>query len=213
MRSKVQLIVGVLLGCLLSAAWTSLSHERATAAVESAPAAAHEHAESDNEELAAMYDADQADRRPMMQGDWPTDRWTIGRLLARDVLRQARLMTLYKGGALCTGNDYYHAAMILQHSQRPDGFLLAHEFCVVAIAKGNKRALWLAAATEDRFLMNIKRPQRFGTQYCTVADGPMALYRVEPGVTDALRKELHVPSLAEGKELEAKFQKLYPGKR
>jgi hypothetical protein len=213
MRSKAQLMVGVLLGCLVSVAWTSFSHDQATAADQSASAAAKEHPEPDNEELAAMYDADQGDRKPMMQGAWPSDWWSIGRLIARDVLRQARLMTLYKEGALRTGNDYYHAAMILQHSQRPDGFLLAHEFCVVSIAKGNKRALWLAAATEDRFLMNIKRPQRFGTQYCTVADGPMALYRMEPGVTDALRKELHVPSLAEGKQLEAEFQKLYPSKR
>ena len=122
-------------------------------------------------------------------------------------------MTLYKTGALRTGNDYYHAAMILQHSQRPDDFLLAHEFCIVAVAKGNRRALWLAAATEDRFLMNIKRPQRFGTQYRSVGDGPMTLYRMGSGVTDELRTELKVPTLAEAKIQEAKFQELLRGKR
>ena len=122
-------------------------------------------------------------------------------------------MTLYKTGALRTGNDYYHAAMILQHSQRPDDFLLAHEFCIVAVAKGNRRALWLAAATEDRFLMNIKRPQRFGTQYRSVGDAPLALYQMGSGVTDALRAELKVPTLAEAKIQEAKFQELLRGKR
>jgi hypothetical protein len=48
---------------------------------------------------------------------------------------------------------------------RPDDYLLAHELCVVAIGKGEKRARWLAAASEDRFLMALKRPQRFATQY------------------------------------------------
>src|SRR5262249_23106860 len=68
---------------------------------------------------------------------------------------------------------------------------------IVAIAKGEENAKWLAAATEDRFLMNIGRPQRFATQYRS--DGPNAefkLYTVGPGVTDELRRALNVPTLA-----------------
>ena len=64
------------------------------------------------------------------------------------------------------------APMVLQHASRPEDYLLAHEFCVVALAKGEKSARWLAAATEDRFLMNLKRPQRFGTQYFSSGPEP-----------------------------------------
>ena len=98
--------------------------------------------------------------------------------------------------------------MILQHGDVAEDYLLAHEFCVVAISKGDKRAKWLAAASEDRFLMNIDRPQRFATQFR--CDGPNCefhLYKLDAGVTDELRKVLDVPSLAEAKAREAKMNK------
>ena len=43
--------------------------------------------------------------------------------------------------------------MILQHGGEPEDYLLAHELCVVAIGRGEERAKWLAAASEDRFIM------------------------------------------------------------
>ena len=86
MRSKAQLIVGVLLGCLLSAALTSFSRHSVWADDELAKAPPADPAAVDNEELTAMYDLDQADRKPMMQGDSPTDWWSVGRLIARDLL-------------------------------------------------------------------------------------------------------------------------------
>ena len=66
MRSKAQLIVGVLLGCLLSAALTSFSRESVWADDEPAKVAPADPATVDNEELTAMYDLDQSDRKPMM---------------------------------------------------------------------------------------------------------------------------------------------------
>jgi len=90
----------------------------------------------------------------------------------------------------------------------------AHEFCVVAVSKGDRDARWLAAATEDRDLMNIGRPQRFGTQYHSASkDQPMRLYEVSPVVTDALRRELNVPTLVEAREKEVRMQELIEGKK
>jgi len=98
--------------------------------------------------------------------------------------------------------------MIFQHSDFADDYLLAHELCVAAISKGDTRAKWLAAASEDRFLMNISRPQRIATQFR--CDGPNCefhLYKVDEGVTDELRKVLDVPTLSEAKAREARMQK------
>src|SRR5436190_1379819 len=80
--------------------------------------------------------------------------------------------------------DYYRAAMILQHGDVAEDYLLAHEFCVVAISKGDARAKWLAAASEDRFLMNIDRPQRFATQFrCDgLPNCEYHLYKLDTGV-------------------------------
>jgi hypothetical protein len=71
------------------------------------------------------------------------------------------------------------------------------------VIKGEPKAKWLVAASEDRFLMNIGRPQRFGTQYRSLsADAPMRLHELDPTVTDGLRFELNVPSLEEARERE-----------
>jgi hypothetical protein len=96
--------------------------------------------------------------------------------------------------------------MVLQHGPAPEDYLLAHELCVVAVGKGEKRAAWLAAASEDRFLMSVGRPQRFGTQFRGDAPGgKIRLYKVDPGVTDNLRRAFGVPPLADAKAREAKL--------
>jgi hypothetical protein len=143
------------------------------------------------DELRQIYEADQADRNP---GAGRTIDWKA--VNPRDEQRRERVLELYRDGALKTGADFYHAAMVLQHAQQPEEFLLAHEFCIAALIRGDSRAQWLAAATEDRFLMSIDRPQRFGTQSRALDGQPMKLYRTDDGVTDALRQVFGVPSLA-----------------
>jgi len=155
-----------------------------------------------NPELARLMQEDQADRTP---DDPKSIDWKI--VGPRDAARLKRVKELYAQNQLKTGGDYYHAAMILQHSDVADDFLLAHELCVAAISKGDARGKWLAAASEDRFLMNIGRPQRFATQFR--CDGPnckFQLYKVDEVVTDELRSVLDVPSLAEAKAREARMQ-------
>jgi hypothetical protein len=163
----------------------------------------------DSPELAQLYEQDQADRMP--PGGKAIDWSVVG---PRDKQRRARVYALYEAGELRTGKDFERAAMVLQHAEQPDEYLLAHEFCVVALSKGERDARWLAAATEDRFLMNIGRPQRFGTQYRSA--GPAArltLYEVGKGVTDALRGELGVPSLAQARAREDQMNEMVKGKQ
>ena len=62
--------------------------------------------------------------------------------------------------------------------------------------------------------MNIGRPQRFGTQYRSNGpDQPMRLHEVGPGVTDALRRELNVPTLEEARKREAVMEEMIKGKK
>jgi hypothetical protein len=161
-----------------------------------APAAA---AEKDDEELARLFREDQADRD--VEDEKSIDWSVVGK---RDAARLARVKELYGGNRLHSGADYFYAAMVLQHSAMAEDYLLAHELCVVAIGKGEERAKWLAAASEDRFLMNIGRPQRFGTQFRSKGPNtPWELYQVDAGVTDELRNAMDVPPLAKAKEREA----------
>ena len=173
-----------------------------------APAAATP-APKDNDEVAALYVEDQADRQP------PAGKsidWKI--VQPRDQARQKRVMELYAAGELKTGKDYYHAGMILQHGDKPEDYLLCHELCVAAVFKAGRSeraswlpsARWLAAASEDRFLLSIGRAQRFGTQFSGEGENPhWTLDKMESGVTDELRKAWSVPTLAQAKEREAEM--------
>jgi hypothetical protein len=97
--------------------------------------------------------------------------------------------------------------MVLQHGREPEDFLLAHELCVAAIVLGKnaQETRWLASASEDRFLMNIDRPQRFGTQFHSAAGGPWELYTVDPALPDSIRALMGTPSLAEAKARESEL--------
>jgi len=155
----------------------------------------------DNEELKRLHDEDQADRAPT-DVDWAT-------VSPRDKARLSRVKELYLQKRLQTASDYYHGAMILQHGDAPEDFLLAHEFCIFAIIKGknDKETRFLAAGSEDRFLMNIGRPQRFGTQFHSEGNGPYKLYTVDSGITDETRREMGVHSLAEARAHEVELNK------
>jgi hypothetical protein len=157
---------------------------------------------TDNVELARLFHEDQEDRKPGPDGiDW-------AKVKPRDDARLTRTRELYASGALRTGADWFHAAMILQHSGEADDYLLAHEMSVAAVVQGEKDARWLAAASEDRFLMKIGRKQRFGTQYEPAAElGRYRLAPTEPQVTDELRAVLGTPSLAEAKATATRFDK------
>ena len=150
----------------------------------------------DNEELKRLCAEDQSDRTlPLGKSiDWAI----VG---PRDKARLKRVKELATRNLLQTANDYDCAATVLLHGETPEDFLLAHEFWVVAISKGknDQATLSLAAASEDRFMMKIGRPQRFGTQLHSVDNGPIQLYPVDSGVTDGLRRAMIGHSLAEVK--------------
>jgi hypothetical protein len=72
-----------------------------------------------DEELARLYTEDQKDREPPAGKsiDWSV----VG---PRDAARLARVKELYAAGRFKTGADYYHAAMVLQHAEIPEDYVL-----------------------------------------------------------------------------------------
>ena len=73
---------------------------------------------------------------------------------------------------------------------------------MVAVSKGDPTAIWIAAATLDRYLENIKQKQIFGTQYSssTPSGSQETTWTQEPYdrrlISDALREQLGVPRQA-----------------
>lgn len=107
--------------------------------------------------------------------------WKV--ITERDAERHKAARKLLAEGQLQSGSDYFFASLIFQHSEKPDDLLLAHVLAVTAVAKGKSTARWMAAATLDRYLHSIGKPQVFGTQFYST--GPKK-WTMEPYDQNAL---------------------------
>lgn len=147
----------------------------------------------DNAELERMFDADQA-AREAGNIDWD-------KLDPEDAARRNAVLMLLQNGAIKTAQDYYHAAMIFQHARSADEIRLAHAFATIsATLESSDSANWLKAASWDRLMLNLDKPQWYGTQYVLDASGAFVLYDVLPdAVSDAERAAWSVPPLDEAR--------------
>jgi hypothetical protein len=159
-----------------------------------------------NTELLDIYEADQADRRVVRYED--IDWSQVG---ARDKQRQARVSEIVTAGGAKAADDFYHAAMVFQHGDEPEHYQKAHEWAMRAVELNPEftRARWLAAATEDRYLMSMGKPQKYGTQFRKV-DGVWQLYDVDPSVTDEERAKWGVPPLEGARQRAAMMNQQAP---
>lgn len=149
-----------------------------------------------NPELASLYHADQEDRRggPNADIDWAA-------VSRRDAERRQRVLEIVEQAGAREADDYYHAAMVFQHSDQPEDHDRAHEWCLEALEldPAHPHARWLAAASKDRSLMWRGEPQLYGTQY-KMENGKWILWEVDPSITDEERARWDVPPLAVAKE-------------
>jgi hypothetical protein len=149
-----------------------------------------------------MYQADQADRQftsPPTDEDWEA-------ISARDARRLERVYVLLRADSLSLAEDYYHAAMVLQHGDTAEDILVAHILATAAGFMGDERGYWLSAAALDRYLLRTRMPQRLGTQYFPSSlEDPFATDRSQPmgqgpyvrWLPDSVRRVYGVPTLNE----------------
>jgi hypothetical protein len=150
-----------------------------------------------NAELYKIYTEDQGDRA----GGPDKIDWAV--VSERDRKRRARVLEIVQAGELKAADDYYHAAMVFQHGNSPDDYQRAHELASKAaeLDPAHPVARWLAAASKDRYLWSVGKPQIYGTQF--KKDSPDGKWTIEPideaAVTDEERRKSGVPTLAETK--------------
>lgn len=145
--------------------------------------------ESINVELYEMFQADQNDRRGDI--DWDA-------VAPRDEERRRRAMEMVENDLLSAPDDFVHAAFIFQHGSDSTSYRIAHELAskAVALDSTHARARWIAAATKDRYLQSVGKPQIYGTQFRLV-EGVWTLEPIDTtAVTDAERAWWGVPPLA-----------------
>lgn len=155
-----------------------------------------------NSEMRRVYEADQKDRQSSIgRIDWKV----VGK---RDAARRALVRKLLANGELHTGRDFERAAIVFQHGGTPDDYLLAHTLAMVAMARGQGGAIWIAAASLDRYLNAVHQPQIYGTQFNIEPNGHVTQKPYNRTlISDALRRDLNVPSLAAQKNQQKQYEK------
>jgi hypothetical protein len=159
-----------------------------------------------NPELYRLFQEDQADREAAPEKiNW-------AEVTPRDMKRRARVKAILDEGGAKVSADYYHAAMMFQHSESAEEFATAHRLALRAceLDPTASEARWLAAAAMDRELMSRGQPQRYGTQFKKV-NGRWTLYPVDPSVSDDERARWNVPSLAEAQQRAEAMNPAGPG--
>lgn len=122
---------------------------------------------ADNPEMAAIYAADQAVRQDVaatLAAILAGGRESAVRFHAEDAVRRQQVKALLDAGELRTATDFYSAALVYQHGDTAEDYLMAHTLAVAALGEGSTKSPWLAAATLDRYLHKIGQPQIYGTQ-------------------------------------------------
>ncbi len=122
---------------------------------------------ADNPDMAAIYAADQAVRQDVaatLAAILAGGRESAVRFHAEDAVRRQQVKALLDAGELRTATDFYSAALVYQHGDTAEDYLMAHTLAVAALGEGSTESPWLAAATLDRYLHKIGQPQIYGTQ-------------------------------------------------
>jgi hypothetical protein len=141
----------------------------------------------DNDEMTAIVAKDQADRAANSHIDEHA-------MEKADSERRLQTEALLEKGLLHSGPDFDHAALIFQHGTTSNNYLLAHVLAVIAVSKGQSGAVWISAATLDRYLQSLHQPQIFGTQYKVLNKDPSTQEPYNRSlISDALRTYMGVP--------------------
>ncbi|MFH0881374.1 MAG: DUF6624 domain-containing protein [bacterium] len=143
-----------------------------------------------------LFQADQDDRRNL---DW--DALTDDQIKTWVMRDRQRMMAtdsvLLADSSRLTSDDFFHAAIIFQHGPDSTWYHRANVLCQRALELNpdNEDANWLYAASMDRYLHSVGKPQIYGTQ----RNFKNGIWTVEPfdtsAVTDDNRIEHGIPPL------------------
>jgi hypothetical protein len=119
------------------------------------------------------------------------------------------VLNLIAKGALKGPEDQFDAALVLQHtgmdfcgkrlvSKSADNYLIAHYLFISAYEGGYKGALYLIAASIDRYLSMTEGYQKYGTnREFDQVSGKEEVVPIDRKTTDSERAKYGVPPLAE----------------
>jgi hypothetical protein len=154
-----------------------------------------------SQRMKEIFDKDQS-----MRMEEPID-WEV--VSKADQEHRVEVMEFVKNGNLATDLDFYYAAFVFQHGNCPEHYKLANDLADQSVKLGYDEAKWIYAASLDRYLRSMGKPQKFGTQYNSTDGCTYTLDPVDPTTTDEERAEYDVPTLAKAEEQAKMLSEMY----
>ncbi len=149
-----------------------------------------------NAEIHRMYEEGQIARMMTIRLDRSRWQQSLMRIMQVDAQDRNRIKALSMAGKLKTGDDFHEAGYIMHLGIDSSDFLAAMRFADSAISLGDTSARSLFAHAEDKYLMSLGRPQKYGTQFhMDEKTGKVKSYPIDPHTTDADRREMGLPTL------------------
>jgi len=118
-------------------------------------------------DLLELYSEDQAVRthlRTLAKSE--VKKYITEVMLPGDKIRMSQAEDILKSSKNLSSEEYFAAAMIMQHGAEPIHYKKAMEYSIKSLQLDpeNKNASWLSCAAEDRYLLKVGKPQIWGTQ-------------------------------------------------
>lgn len=142
----------------------------------------------DHERLAQLASDDQNDRKE-----------NSANTSVNDYSRTAEVYRILSQEEPKTSNDFYNAAIVLQHGGKSEDFRQANLLAKKAMElnPNNSDAKALVAMSQDRYLESNNTPQWYGTQFIELGDKEY-LHPIDTTIiTEQDRKDLGVQSLSQ----------------
>lgn len=118
-------------------------------------------------DLIKLYEEDQAVRTHLKSLPKKEVRKYITEVMVPgDEVRLAQVENILKSTESLSSEEYFAAAMIMQHGSEPRHYKRAMELSQksASLDPDNTNANWLSCAAEDRYLLKVGKPQVWGTQ-------------------------------------------------
>lgn len=158
---------------------------------------------SSNKKLIAIFEENQALRYGASDKDWQNKDFQKKIIQQESRAKKEALLAL-KAGKIKTPDDFYRASWFFHHSENYKDNALAVALAAASWLNGELWGKNFFAVTVDRFLLAIKQPQYFVTQY-EKTKGRWVISRYNPKVKDSVRKRFDVGTLKSMQDLIVKL--------
>jgi hypothetical protein len=149
-----------------------------------------------NPEVHFMFEEDQNDRFKAFRLDHARQVKLLMQVSRIDADHRARVRALVNANKLKTKDDFYEAGSIMSHGIDSADFRMAVNLAETAVKRGDASARDLLAHSEDKYLLSIGKPQKYGTQFFRdTKTGEFKNYPINSETTDEEREKMGLPSL------------------